>query len=439
MTGRAEESVEHRALTAAPVEGEPLARYLARVGRLPVLQGFALALQLLSAVDALHRQGAVHGRITASHLLVSSNGRLLLPDLDEHMAVATELGTVRATSDVGVQAGQQRDVLAAAVVTYELLTGASPFESNGRHAGLPGERSESPRPVRAFRPELPLRVDAVFERALAPSPGERYRTAAEFSEALQAAIPAPCWQRPAVPARRPHDAPRSGAVPTNLATAADPRTPARTLAPVWGAKGRRVGLALAGGCAAVVAVLVVASLMGDEPSARAANGADLQPPMARRNTDASQEQAAAQLVRVDPLRLERTLEPGAPAKEQEALGTATQREPETTSERLPQLPAAAVRERPSAAVSTSHHRSARRESTAVAKSEPPLRRLAVRAGPPLAPSPDAACRHDFSIAPELCMAFQCATAEFRGHPVCVRMHADGARARARLADSRGGP
>ncbi|MFL6694478.1 MAG: hypothetical protein ACJ8GO_16145 [Ramlibacter sp.] len=64
-----------------------------------------------------------------------------------------------------------------------------------------------------------------------------------------------------------------------------------------------------------------------------------------------------------------------------------------------------------------------------------MQRIA-RPGPP---DPGGACRQDSALAPELCTVFRCATAEFRQHPVCVQMHAEGARARARLAESRGGP
>ena len=42
------------------------------------------------------------------------------------------------------------------------------------------------------------------------------------------------------------------------------------------------------------------------------------------------------------------------------------------------------------------------------------------------------------MAQEICTAFRCATAEFRNHSICVRMHAE-AFASNRLAEPREGP
>jgi hypothetical protein len=51
------------------------------------------------------------------------------------------------------------------------------------------------------------------------------------------------------------------------------------------------------------------------------------------------------------------------------------------------------------------------------------RATAAMAAPP-SPSPLNVCRQEFSMARELCVAYECASSEYRHHPVCVRMHAD---------------
>ena len=63
-------------VATAFVEGETLAQYLARVGRLPALQGLSLALQLLAALAAAHERGLVHSALNPQHVLMGRNGQL---------------------------------------------------------------------------------------------------------------------------------------------------------------------------------------------------------------------------------------------------------------------------------------------------------------------------------------------------------------------------
>ena len=76
------------------------------------------------------------------------------------------------------------DLWALAVVGYQCLTGRLPFDDGTLGAACEAlDRAAFALPS-AFRPDLSARLDAWFERAFAPSPWERFGSAAEMREAI---------------------------------------------------------------------------------------------------------------------------------------------------------------------------------------------------------------------------------------------------------------
>lgn len=387
------------------VEGESLAQYLARVGRLPVFQGLALASQLLSALEYAHGQGLVHGSIDPQHLLVNRSGRLKITGFG--WADLEADGTCRHSpfdvppysapeQIVGEPVDHRADLYSAAVVVYELMTGSVPFRS-GRDVAAALEVAGPMWPARAARPALPIGLDAVFQRALAQEPGTRYQEAAAFQSALEAAIGTPTWVRSVRPAAggraRPH------------------------------ARRHRIRLAagwLGGtGCAAAVVLAVV--VLGSGPTR-------VDAPAALVATQLQQQQQQPLVV------VASSMQPPvlAPVVEQvEPAAVAQPAQVELEPEPAPE-PAPRVRSEPRSTVKSK-----------VATASPPhgapdRQRTALRSRPSQPESPASSCSNELAFARELCTAFQCATAEFRRHPVCVRMHAQ-AYARNRLAEPREGP
>jgi serine/threonine protein kinase len=375
-------------VATAFVEGETLAQYLARVGRLPALQGLALALQLLSALAFAHERGLVHSALHPQHVLVGRNGQLKIAGFG-WVAAAASAGRRPGVFDapaymapeqiLGRPADHRADLYSAAVMAYELLAGAWPYQA---HA--------APRPPRELRPELPMGVDAVFERAQAQSPDARYPSAAAFAAALQGAFGTPVWERAVVPSRPAH-------VEEPDDELAFPPPP-----------GSRAGVAMAAGFAAAVVLgavfVAVESARGPVERSEPVVAAPIPPPPARPPVEAVP--AAASFVAPKP---EVRPEPEAPP-------------PRPKSQRA-EPRNRATPERPPAS-----HR-------------PPKPELHARSAPapasrPAPPSPHGECRQERSMARELCVAFECATAEYRHHPVCVRMHAE-AVVRHKLAERNG--
>ncbi|MFO0671217.1 MAG: protein kinase [Polyangiaceae bacterium] len=147
--------------------------------------------------NALH---IIHRDVSPQNIIVGLDGTSRL--IDFGIAKAASRAT---TTTSGILKGKLRymspeqvrqkpldrraDVFAAGVVLYEALTGQPPFP--GDDAGdiamsiLLGE----PPSVTSIVPSLPAAIDAVIEKALAGDRDDRYATAADLAQALEAAIP----------------------------------------------------------------------------------------------------------------------------------------------------------------------------------------------------------------------------------------------------------
>ncbi len=437
------------------VEGETLAQYLARAGRLPALQGLSLALQLLAALAAAHERGQVHSALNPQHVLMGRNGQLRIEGFGWVAAAASahrrpgvfDVPAYMAPEQIlGRPADCRADLYSAAVVAYELLTGSWPYQAHS-----------APRPPRALRRELPAALDAVFERAQAQNPEARYRNAAELAAALQAAFGITPPERALVPVR------------TQRVTAAEP--PPRVDVPAEpdetepeepaAVRRRRAGIALVAGLG--TAVVLGALFVGVEsvrgPAAAPAQSAAASgpspspapspvvaapaPPPALPPVQAVP--AAASIEAPKKPELQAKTEPAPAPAPVSAKTRPAEPRPRKAVERTVARPAeSGVREiivpeaieaprdsepppRPRETVERSAPQRAvvasDRNERERDRPERPTRTTAVMAAPP-SPSPLNSCRQEFSMARDLCVAYECASSEYRRHPVCVRWHAD---------------
>src|SRR3954471_9245033 len=171
------------------------------------------------AIDAAHARGVVHRDIKPANLLFNERGDLEVADfgiarvIDDTTGM-TAAGTIMGTAGYlapeqarGEPATPASDLYGLGVVAYELLTGGRPFE-RGSETAEAAAHIHDPIPSASARGVgLPRSIDAVFERALAKSPNERYASSTSFVEALAAALSAeqtvPTRAVPAIPPREP--------------------------------------------------------------------------------------------------------------------------------------------------------------------------------------------------------------------------------------------
>jgi len=173
--------------------GGTLEERLAREARLPLGVVRTVARGVLAALQAAHARGVVHRDIKPANIFFDAAGTVKLGDFGTAHLLdlgATQtgafLGTLAYMSPEQITGGRvdaSTDLYALAVVLYRLLTGTLPFlgpDFVAQHLG------QAPDPPSARRPALGTAYDAFVARALAKVPAERFRSATEMTEALEA-------------------------------------------------------------------------------------------------------------------------------------------------------------------------------------------------------------------------------------------------------------
>ena len=189
------------------IDGISLAELLERQpGGRPLQPNEALGLltQIADALDFAHKRGAIHRDVKPANVMVKMTDTprtaylvdfgITKMDDGETGPQGMFLGTPDYASPEqisGAQALDRRsDVYSLACTAFEVLTGRPPFGDAPNDAARIAAHLQSPVPsARAFRPELPPAVDAVFAKALAKNREDRYASCGEFVRELRAVFP----------------------------------------------------------------------------------------------------------------------------------------------------------------------------------------------------------------------------------------------------------
>ncbi len=182
------------------VEGESLRQRVARAGQLPLDQAVRIATQVLSALSYAHAHGVIHRDIKPENILLEGD-EAVVADFGVARAI-TAAGKDRLT-ETGLALGTpaymspeqaagtreldgRSDLYAIGCVLYEMLAGQPPFLGATAQQLLARHAMDPVPPLRTVRGTVPEGVERSVMRALAKVPADRFRTAADFAEALAA-------------------------------------------------------------------------------------------------------------------------------------------------------------------------------------------------------------------------------------------------------------
>ncbi len=196
------------------VTGQSLGQRL-KEGPIPPVEAVTFAAQAALGLAHAHEQGIVHRDVKPSNLLVNDEKQVKVLDLglgvlmesDTHATFATADGIAVGTVDYmspeqacGRDVDGRSDLFSLGCSLYHMMTGKQAFPGDSPIERLGRRINNRHVPITDLRPDLPSSLVTVLDKLLANKPLERFQTAGEAADALQALVrprkPAPAPRKP---------------------------------------------------------------------------------------------------------------------------------------------------------------------------------------------------------------------------------------------------
>jgi serine/threonine protein kinase len=184
------------------VAGQSLGQRL-KEGPIAPVEAVTYAAQAALGLAHAHEQGIVHRDIKPSNLLINEDRQLKVLDLglgvlmdgDSQATFATADGVAVGTVDYmspeqacGREVDGRSDLFSLGCSLYHLITGRQAFPGDSPIERLGRRINNRPVPITDLRPDLPGSLVTVLDKLLATKPQDRYQTAGEAADALQALV-----------------------------------------------------------------------------------------------------------------------------------------------------------------------------------------------------------------------------------------------------------
>jgi serine/threonine-protein kinase len=178
------------------VEGETLKDRIRRMGRLPIPEAVAYAIEIARALQAAHDRRIVHRDVKPQNVLIDDEGTAKVTDFGIARSLTEEGltadGRVLGTTDyvspeqaLGHDVGPQSDLYSLGIVLYEMLTGDVPFHGENQVAVAMKHVREDLPDVQMGRPQVSSALAAVLDNATAKDLERRYEDDAELISDLE--------------------------------------------------------------------------------------------------------------------------------------------------------------------------------------------------------------------------------------------------------------
>lgn len=185
-------TVEHKP------EARPLRELLMRGGWLDVHMAVEVADQIASALDGAHAAGVLHLQLQPEQVLVEPNGWATVTGFGieadakwqwAHMARARKLAAPYASVEQATETAMDHrsDLYSLGAILYEMLTDRVPFDSDEDDLVRQKQLVSAPAPPYLISLDVTEEVSNVVMQLLARDPQARFKSAADFQLALDAA------------------------------------------------------------------------------------------------------------------------------------------------------------------------------------------------------------------------------------------------------------
>jgi serine/threonine-protein kinase len=182
------------------VDGPSCADLLREDPRLDIADAVAIVRDACHGLDYAHRSGVVHRDVKPGNLLIAEEtGVTKLADFGIAKAAEqtriTQVGSVLGTAAYlspeqahGDEAGPESDIYSLGVCAYQFIAGRLPHEYSSLTELALKQQRDTVAPIAEFRPEVPPELDRAIRLCLERAPEDRYKTALDLAQALEAGL-----------------------------------------------------------------------------------------------------------------------------------------------------------------------------------------------------------------------------------------------------------
>jgi serine/threonine-protein kinase len=191
------------------LSGHTLAEHLEKNGRIVSGDATLIVIEMCRGLEAAHAAGIVHRDLKPANIFLHKGtmGGLVIKILDfgisksiDHEGVSlsmTQTGMVMGTPQyMSVEQARgldtidlRTDIWATGAILYEIITGRLPFEASNYNAMLDKIMHAEPEPFANRGISVPPALEAAVFRCLAKQRSQRFPSAKELREALEAVVP----------------------------------------------------------------------------------------------------------------------------------------------------------------------------------------------------------------------------------------------------------
>jgi serine/threonine protein kinase/tetratricopeptide (TPR) repeat protein len=184
-------------ITMEFIEGRDLKSLMLEQGKLSSEQAVNIIQQMCLALEAAHSEGVVHRDLKPQNVMLDKQGKASVMDFGIARSLEpggmTQTGALIGTPEYmspeqvrGEHPDVRSDLFTVGIIFYELLSGQMPYRADTAMATMFKRTKEPAMPVRQLNSSVPQYLSDVVAKCLEMEPAERYQSAREIYDALEA-------------------------------------------------------------------------------------------------------------------------------------------------------------------------------------------------------------------------------------------------------------
>ena len=184
------------------IEGKPLDEVLGELDRFPLEETMRIISGVLDGLAYAHERHIIHRDVKPGNIFLTNDHQVKLGDFGIASIIGSEVKDTAGTEDswagtpsyispeqlTGAPVDGRADIYAVGVTLYLLLTGKLPFVGEDSASTAAMRLTREPVPPSTLNPMISPELEGVVLRAMARLPDDRYLTAAEFKQAIDALL-----------------------------------------------------------------------------------------------------------------------------------------------------------------------------------------------------------------------------------------------------------